>query len=127
MKMLVAAAVVVGTAFGVPVIAQERQHQHGSEEPSGSSGQAASMEQHRQAMQEMHELMARAKTTADPAERQRLMAEHRAKMHAQMAQMMSGKNAEMMQQHHQHMAMMHEMMAQMAAHHAANQSAENND
>lgn len=74
------------------------------------------MAAHREKMAEMRALMQQAHAAGDPAERQRLMAEHRAKVQEHMAGMMQGGNADMMAACHQRMMMMHDMMEQMAAH-----------
>ncbi len=74
------------------------------------------MTAHREKMDEMRVLMQQAHAASDPAERQRLMAEHRAQMQEHMAGMMQGDNADMMAACHQRMMMMHDMMEQMGAH-----------
>lgn len=63
----------------------------------------------------MRALMQRAHAATNPAERMRLMAEHHQMMQAQMAIMMRGDNASMIQACHERMMMMHEMMTQMMA------------
>lgn len=73
------------------------------------------MQANQQKMQEMRAMMLKAQATSDPAERQRLMVQHRQMMQAQMVSMMKGDNAAMIRACHEHMAMMHDMMAQMAA------------
>lgn len=73
------------------------------------------MTAHREKMAEMRALMQQARAASDPAERQRLTAEHREKMQEHMAGMMQGGNADMMAACHQRMTMMHDMMEQMAA------------
>lgn len=97
MKKFLLVASALAAVVAAPAIAQETQHQHDSGQKSGMQMEHnGGMQQHQQAMQEMQDLRQRAKAATDPAERQRLMAEHRKKMKEQMAQMMSGENAEMM-------------------------------
>ena len=63
------------------------------ERPTPQTAQPGQMQQMQSRMQSMHETMERIHATQDPAERQRLMQEHRQAMHegmAMMSQMMGG-------------------------------------
>jgi protein CpxP len=122
MKRGIVTALLAAGLAAAPAVAQQYQHQHGTIAPAnakrgqgGMMQDSEAMQAHQQKMEEMRALMQRAHATTDPAERRRLMGEHRQMMQAQMASMMKGDNASMMHACQERMAMMHDMMAQMAA------------
>jgi len=118
-----ALALILATGLtATPATAQE-QHEHGAQAVAQQQDHAGhtmqdsdAMAAHREKMAEMRALMQQAHAASDPAERQRLKAEHRTAMQEHMAGMMQGDNADMMAACHQRMMMMHDMMKQMAAH-----------
>jgi protein CpxP len=127
MKLAFFTALLATGLAASPAVAQQSPHQHGTSAAAqaqpGQGGMmqggmmqaSAAMQAHRQKMQEMQVLMQKAHATTNPAERQRLIVEHREMMQAQMGTMMRDDNAAMMQACQERMAMMHDMMAQMAA------------
>jgi len=115
MKRTLLLAVLATGLSTSPALAQD-QHQHGPATETAEPGPQSGMMMGSEAMQEMRALMQQAHAASDPAERQRLMAEHRQKMQEHMADMMQGDHAAMMQACQERMAMMQDMMEQMAAH-----------
>lgn len=89
--MFVAGALMLSACATAPTEQQadaRAEHQHDSDVTAGSTDggdqQAAAMAHMHGNMQKMREHMAKIHATKDPAERQRLMAEHRAAMRSQM-------------------------------------------
>ena len=127
MKHALITGVFVASLAASPVLAQQSEHQHGQpdgteNEQRGQHGHGAMMQDseamqlHRKQMQQMRELIERARVTEDPEERARLLAQHQKMMANRMAEVVGdGDRAAIKERCHRHMTMLHDMMEQMSA------------
>lgn len=122
-RFLITVTFVFGTAT-MPVHAGQTEHaptvevQEDLSGPHGHSGMSyddEGMQQHLEQMEEMQELLKRARATENPVKRARYIVQHQDMMEKRMAVIMTGNKAEMLNQCHQQMTMMHDLMWEMAA------------